>query len=174
MLRHFSRCLLLAVLAAFSAVPAAADPITENVGEFYFQGDEFFEFFVLDNNASGLLAGLQFSAIIQIDGSDYADQFDPGPIGSGTSVFSPGLFPITAFTNGGRASLIFTIENSSLYPGQLELSNSLFYGDANEAPSLNARVFYTGEVPATIPEAPSMLVVLISLSALVIGRSFLI
>ena len=117
MRRRVFRCLLLpAVLAVVSAVPAAASPI--NVGSFYFFGDEFFEYFVLDNSAGGALGTLTFSAAIQIDGADYADQFDPSPIASGGSVFSSGLFPTTPFTDGGKASLVFT-SNAAAFGGSL-------------------------------------------------------
>jgi len=171
MRRCVLRCLVPAFLAVLSAVPAAASPI--KVGSFYFFGDEFFEYFVLDNNADGPLATLTFSGLIQIDGSDYADQFDPGPIASGGSVFSSGLFPIAPFTGGGKASLVFT-SNAASFGGSLGLSNLLFDDlDLTDgySPSFTAAVQFIEDAPATVAETPSWIVVAIGLSALAIGRA---
>jgi len=190
MRRTLVRCGLLAVLAAFTAAPAAAGTI---VGQFYFQRDvcDFdvdpfcepafqFEYFVLDNSAIDSLAGLTFSATIQLDGSDYEDQFifpTPGPIASGESTTTFGLSPTTPFGAGGVASLIFSIENAVFYPGTLSLSNLLFDDlnlDDGYTPSFSAAVVYTEDDPVAVTEAPSWFVVAIGLGALAIGRALFV
>jgi hypothetical protein len=191
MRRSVLRCLLFAFLFASSAVPAVAGTI---VGNFFFQrdpcdpivhfdcdaGDPYlFEYFVLSNDSTGTAyEGLIFSAIIQIDGTDYEEQFiDPTPVAGGPASMTLGLPATPPFANGGEASLIFTIENAALFPGTLSLSTLLYDDfDPNDldgySPSFNAAVEYT-EGAAPVTEAPSWLVGGIALIALAAGRSFL-
>ena len=168
MRRCVSRCVLLALLAAFFAVPATAGTI---VGEFYFQRDQPFEYFTLTNTVDPVdaLGGLKFSGLIQIDGFDYDEQFiDPAPIGSGESAMTLGLPATPPFAAGGKASLVFNSTNVGNYFGTLSLSNLL--EDDVAAPTFSAQVVFT---PNAVPEAPSWLVVVIALGALAVGRHFL-
>ena len=190
MRRRVFRCVLLALLAAFSAVPAAAGTI---VGEFYFQLDsgfcdptdptcEPFEVFYLANtyvpvDALDPLVGLSFSAVIQVDEIDYVDQFFYGlPLASGEFDFTLGLPSTSPFFGGGKASLIFN-GNFADYFGTLSLSNehgNVLYDDGSASPPFSAQVIFTPNGPVGVPEVPSSLVVVIALSALVVGRAFFV
>jgi hypothetical protein len=186
--RGAARCLLLALFLIGSAAPAAAGTI----GYFSFERQDFFQYFSLENNAAGSLEGLIFSAVIQIDGVDYDYQFidpeppiDPDtneplprvpvPIGSNQSVISDGFAP-WPFTDGGKASLVFNIENPALYPGTLSLSNLLYeYDPENETapPSFSATVEYSQNGSVAVTEAPSWLVAFLAVAALAAGRVLL-
>ena len=187
MRRRVSHCLLLALLAVFSAAPAAANPI---VGSFYFQTGvcDFvaepecdpafqFEYFVLDNAAYGALAGLTFSAVLQVGGTDYVDQFFHSlQLASGESVLTSGLPSTSPFIGGGTASLVFT-GNFALFGGTLGLSN-LLYDDADPTgdylPSFTAAVEFIEDAPVAVTESSSWLVVVIGLGALAVGRALFI
>lgn len=180
--RRVSRCVLLALLAAFFAVPATAGTI---VGEFYFERDVFacggdpacqpFEYFNLTNTVDpdGPLAGLTFSALIQINGINYDYQFiDSTPIAIYGFAITNGLVP-GPLAAGGRASLVFNGGNVADYLGALSLSNdhgNVLYDDGTFAPPFSAQVVFT---PNAVPEAPSWLVVVIALGALAVGRHVL-
>ena len=184
MRRCVLRCLLPAFFAVLSVVPAAASPI--NVGSFYFNSgvcdanDPFcdpnfqFEYFVLDNN--GGLAGLTFTGVIQVGGSDYVDQFIHSfELAAGESVLTLGLPSTSPFISGGMASLVFTGNYASL-GGSLSLSNFL-YDDLDltdgYSPSFMADVQFIEDAPASVAETPSWFVVVIGLGALAVGRALL-
>ncbi len=192
MRRRVFRCVLLALLAAFSAVPAAAGTI---VGQFYFDRDSFlcellgdpecvpFEQFRLENLGLAPYADLVFSAVIQFNGINYGYQFDHGPsidpndfipvpVLPGGTVGTPALDPPPFAAE--QVSLVFNIENAALYPGTLSLSPFSFDDDDFSLLVFSAAVEYTenGSVPVT--ETPSWLVVVIGLSALAVGRAFLV
>lgn len=184
MRRRVSRCVLLALLAAFSAVPAAAGTI---VGEFFFVRDDScrsfdpscqpFEYFnltnIVDVTAAPSLAGLTFSALIQIDGIEYDDQFtSPAPIGFGEFAMTLGLPATPPFAAAGRASLFFNGGNVADYFGTLTLSNPL--RDDASSPSFSATVEFTPNGPVAVTESPSWLVVVIGLGALAVGRALLV
>ena len=176
--------LLLVALLSLSSAPAAAGTI---VGQFYFERDfgfcdptvdptcQPFEYFNLINTVdpAGSLAGLTFSALIQIDGIHYEDQFiDPAPIASGGFAITLGLPVTPPFTGGGKASLVFTDGNVADYLGTLSLSN-LLYDDGSSSPPFSAQVVFTPNGSVAVTEAPSWLVVVIGLGALAVGRCFL-
>lgn len=190
MRRRVSDCALLALLVVFSAVPAVANPINPIVGSFYFQPGvcDFaaepncdpafqFEYFVLDNSAYGELAELTFSAVIQVDGSDYVDQFfHTLELVSGESVATSGLPSTSPFIGGGIASLVFT-GNFALFGGRLGLSNPLSDDrdpTGDYSPSFSAAIEFIPDVPVAVTESHSWLVVVIGLGALAVGRAFLI
>jgi hypothetical protein len=174
-----ARCLLLALFLIGSAAPAAAGTI---VGQFYFERDfgfcdladptcRPFETFYLTNvvDEKGPLAGLTFSALIQIDGIDYDDQFiDPTPIASGGFANTTALPLIPPFAGGGMASLVFTDGNFSAYSGTLGLSKLLY--DDGSPEGFSAEVVFSAN-PVT--EAPSWLVVVAGAVALAAGRVLL-
>lgn len=190
MRRHVLRCGLLALLAAFSAAPAVAGTI---VGQFYFQRDicdplfdefcefdEPFEYFNLTNTVdpAGPLAGLTFSALIQIGGINYDYQFDEIPLASYEATYTLALPPTGPFAAGGRASLVFNGGNVADYFGTLSLSNLLYDDlilddDDGYSPSFSAAVEYMENGPVAVTEPPSWLVVVIALGALAVGRGFL-
>ena len=175
----FARFALIALAVVWSAAPAAAGTI---VGQFYFERDfgfcdpndascQPFESFTLINivDPAGPLAGLTFSALIQIDGIDYEDQFiDPAPIGSGEFAMTSGLPATPPFAAGGTASLVFNGGNVADYFGTLSLSNLL--EDDVSSPTFSADVVFTANA---VTEAPSWLVVVIGVGALAVGRLFL-
>ena len=188
MRRRVFRCVLLALLAAFCAVPAAAGTI---VGQFYFQRDVCdtdidpfcdpsfqFEYFNLINivDESGPLAGLTFSGLIQIDGIDYEDQFIfPDPIGAFGSAITSGLPATPPFAAGGKASLVFNAGNFADYFGTLSLSNLLDEGSSSPDDDVFfADVVFTANGGVPVTETPSWLVVVIGLSALAVGRAFFV
>ena len=174
MRRSVLRCLLPAFFAVLSAVPAAASPI--NVGSFYFFGDEFFEYFVFDNNANGSseisLQDLTFFARLTVDGVEY----DVSEYGDGDGVLAAaeyadtnGLAPFGAFSNSATASLEF-------YGGNFSERGTLF-ADPLVSPNVSsAAIMFEATVtepPTGVPEHGSILVVAIGLSALVVGRALL-
>jgi hypothetical protein len=178
MRRRLTRCGLLILLAAFSAVPAAAGTI---VGSFYFERDipcegcDPFEKFTLDNSAEiagPAFADLMFSAIIQINAIDHNFE-DPSPIASGGFAQTNPLVPL-AFTDASEVSLIFSIANAGLYPGTLSLSPFTFDTDDSSPLIFSAAVEYTENGSVPVAETPSWLVVAIALSALAVGRAFFV
>jgi hypothetical protein len=174
-----SRCLLLALFVIWSAAPAAAGTI---VGQFYFERDSGFcdpdddscrpfETFYLTNvvDESGLLAGLTYSALIQIDGIDYDDQFiDSTPIAPGGFANTTGLPLTPPFAGGGMASLVFTDGNFAAYSGTLSLSNLLY--DDGSPEGFSADVVFSANA---VTEARSWLVAVIGVCALAACRVFL-
>jgi hypothetical protein len=175
---NFSRCVVIALLVVCSAAPAAAGPI----GQFFFERDNSlcellgdpscvpFESFTLLNTVdeAGSLAGLTFSAVIQIDGVDFLEQFiDPTPIGSNQSMSTTALPVIRPFDSGGMASLIFTGGNFASYFGTLSLSKPLF--DDGSPEGFTADILFSANA---VSETPSWLVVVIGIGILAAGRIF--
>ena len=182
MRRRVSRCVLLALLAAFSAVPAAANPIS--VGSFYFEiraCDEFLSpgcqdsgFFVLDNNVNfppgNPLEDLTFFARLQVDGvdvalTDYVDDVLAGGEYSDTG----GLVPLPSFLNWTTASLAF-------YGGNFRDRGELFANSLSRSPDhFTADVIFEAAAPPSgVPERGSLFVVVIGLGALAVGRALLV
>ena len=174
--RGRGRSVLIALLAICFAAPAAAGTI---VGRFTYEVDsgfcdifpdpgcEPFRYFTLENNATESLAGLMFSASIEIGGITY-DFIDTDPLVSGTSTLTNALAP-PPFAPGATAALLFTGDNAADYFGTLVLSPVVLHYPESSSPPFAADVVFT---PNAVTEAPSWLVVVIGIGALAAGRLF--
>jgi hypothetical protein len=174
MRRTIRRCVLLALLAVFAAAPAAAGTI---VGQVYFQRDIIcdidvcdppvqFEYFGSLNVAE--LPGFTFSTLIQVQNGPDVDTYEFFDSGISEALWSQPFFDLLSFA--------FTADDVSLYPGALTLGKLEYVGPPpldGFAPMFQVEVVYN-EASVTVPEAPSMLVVLIGLSALAVGRAFFV
>ena len=175
MRRLIYRCLLPVLLAAFSAVPAAADTI---VGQFYFERDicnfaenqacnpaSQFQYFGTTNFFA--IPDFTFSTVVQVQNGIDKDTYEFFDSGLSEGLRSQPFYHLLTIN--------FTADDVLRFPGVFRLGNLQYGGPPPEglAPTFQVEVVYS-EGPVTVGEAPSWLVVVIGFSALVVGRALLV